>query len=117
MIIKLATAGNVNVMTAEAHPHPQALTYSRVIPGLWYTVSATNTAASAERWFRDVFCQLEKAEAAAAGHNVYARLHEAAGRVTPGAEGLFFHSYLLGERSPYGWAAFFCFVVLVWTRR
>jgi len=57
MIVKLATAGNVNVMTAEAHPHPRTLTYSHVIPGLWYTVSATNTAASAERWFRDVFCQ------------------------------------------------------------
>jgi xylulokinase len=54
MIIKLATAGNVNVMTAEAHPHPRTLTYSHVIPGLWYTVAATNTAASAERWFRDV---------------------------------------------------------------
>jgi len=101
MIIKLATAGNVNVMTSEAHPHPRTLTYSHVIPGLWYTVSATNTAASAERWFRDVFCQQEKAEAAAVGESVYARLHAAASQVSPGAEGLFFHPYLLGERSPY----------------
>lgn len=101
MIIKLATAGNVNVMTAEAHPHPRTLTYSHVIPGLWYTVTATNTAASAERWFRDVFCQHEVERAASAGVNVYGELHEAARRVPPGAEGLFFHPYLLGERSPY----------------
>lgn len=101
MIVKLATAGNVNVMTDAAHPHPQTLTYSHVIPGLWYTVSATNTAASAERWFRDVFCQCEQQQAAAAGESVYARLHAAAAAVPPGAEGLFFHPYLLGERSPY----------------
>jgi xylulokinase len=101
MIIKLATAGNVNVMTAEAHPHPRTLTYSHVIPGLWYTVSATNTAASAQRWFRDVFCQFEKEQAAAEGLSVYTPLHEAAREVPPGAEGLFFHPYLLGERSPY----------------
>lgn len=34
LIVKLATVGNVNVMTAEAHPHPRTLTYSHVIPGL-----------------------------------------------------------------------------------
>lgn len=101
MIVKLATAGNVNVMTAAAHPHPRTLTYSHVIPGLWYTVTATNTAASAERWFRDVFCQHEVEQAAAAGRSVYEQLHEAARQVPPGAEGLFFHPYLLGERSPY----------------
>ncbi len=101
MILKLATAGNVNVMTAEAHPHPRTLTYSHVIPGMWYTVAATNTAASAERWFRDLFCQQEKEQAANDGQNVYQRLHDAARHVQPGSEGLFFHPYLLGERSPY----------------
>lgn len=100
-ILKLATAGNANVMTAQAHPHPRTLTYSHVIPGLWYSVAATNTAASAERWFRDVFCQQEKDLAATEGHSVYQRLHEAAREIPPGAEGLFFHPYLLGERSPY----------------
>jgi len=101
LILKLATAGNVNVMTAAAHPHPRTLTYAHVIPGLWYTVAATNTAASAERWFRDVFCQEEKDQAASAGCSVYHQLHAAARQIPPGAEGLFFHPYLLGERSPY----------------
>ena len=31
LIIKLATAGNVNSMTAEAHPHPKTLTYSHIV--------------------------------------------------------------------------------------
>jgi xylulokinase len=101
MILKLATAGNVNVMTDAAHPHPRTLTYSHVIPGLWYTVSATNTAASAERWFRDTFCQAEVAQAEREGRSVYALLHTLAAEVAPGAEGLMFHPYLIGERSPY----------------
>jgi xylulokinase len=101
MIVKLATAGNVNVMTGSAHPHPRTLTYSHVIPGLWYTVVATNTAASAERWFRDGFCQGEVEQAARQGRSVYELLHEQARDVAPGAEGLFFHPYLLGERAPY----------------
>ena len=62
-IVKLATAGNVNVMTAEAHPYQTTLTYSHVIPGMWYTVSATNAAALCQRWFRDLFCDAEKIEA------------------------------------------------------
>jgi len=101
MVVKLATAGNVNVMTAEAFPHPRTLTYSHVIPGLWYTVVATNTAASAERWFRDVFCQYEVPQAAAKGRSGYELLHDLARDIPPGAEGLFFHPYLLGERAPY----------------
>ena len=101
MILKLATAGNVNVMTAEPHPHPRTLTYSHVIPGMWYTVSATNTAASAERWFRDTFCQHEVEQAASEGRSVYELLHAMAAEVPPGAEGLVFHPYLIGERSPY----------------
>ena len=35
LIIKLATAGNVNAMTAEPHPHPKTLTYSHIVPGMW----------------------------------------------------------------------------------
>lgn len=101
MVLKLATAGNVNVMTAEPHPHPRTLTYAHVIPGLWYTVSATNTAASAERWFRDTFCQYEVEQAVGEGRSVYELLHALAAPIAPGAEGLMFHPYLLGERSPY----------------
>jgi xylulokinase len=101
LILKLATAGNVNVMTSEPHPHPKTLTYSHVIPGLWYTVVATNTAASAERWFRDLFCREEMAQAAGQDKSVYELMHELAAGIPPGADGLFFHPYLLGERAPY----------------
>ncbi len=100
-ILKLATAGNVNVMIDRAVPHPKTLTYSHVVPGLWYTVVATNTAALAQRWFRDHFGAAEVAECAASGRKVYALMDDEAATVPPGAEGLFFHPYLQGERAPY----------------
>lgn len=101
MILKMATAGNVNVMTAEPHPHPRTLTYGHVMPGMWYTVVATNTASSAERWFRDAFFARDAELAMGSGRSVYEVMHEMARGVAPGADGLFFHPYLLGERAPY----------------
>lgn len=91
-ILKLATAGNVNVMTADAHPHPETLTYSHVVPGMWYTVTATNSAAVCQRWQRDTLC--------APGIS-YDEIDQLAQTAPPGSNGVFFHPYLQGERSPY----------------
>jgi len=99
-IVKLATAGNLNIMTATAMPHPKTLTYSHVIPNLWYTAVATNTAASSMRWFREMFCMAEQAEADRTGRNVYQLIEEVAKEVTVGSNGLLFHPYLMGERAP-----------------
>ncbi len=91
-ILKLATAGNVNVITSKAHPHPETLTYSHVVPGLWYTITATNAAAICQRWFRDNCC--------APGTN-YQEINDLASKSPLGSNGVFFHPYLMGERSPY----------------
>ena len=102
LIIKLATAGNVNSMTAAAHPHPKTLTYSHIVPGMWYSVSATNAAALCMRWLRDEFY--------AAGRDgsdrndskdLFARIDREAAASPVGANGVFFHPYLQGERCPY----------------
>ncbi len=100
-IIKLATAGNVNVMTAGAFPSERTLTYSHVVPGVCYTVAATNTAASAIRWFRDNFSGEEISGVLGSSKNAYQQMEDIAGLVPAGSQGLFFHPYLLGERSPY----------------
>lgn len=100
-IVKLATAGNVNVMTSHPHPSERTLTYSHVIPGMWYTVSATNAAALCQRWFRDLFCETERKLAEESGKTVYELMNESAAESPPGANGVFFHPYLQGERSPY----------------
>ena len=96
LILKLATAGNVNSMTAEAHPHPKTLTYGHIVPGMWYSVSATNAAALCMRWLRDAFYTREPGPS-----NVYARIDEEASASPAGANGVMFHPYLQGERCPY----------------
>ncbi len=103
MIVKLATAGNVNSMTAEAHPHPKTLTYSHVVPGMWYSVSATNAAALCQRWWRDNFFSSEFAARSdeLKGRSPYEIMDEEASRSPLGAGGVFFHPYLQGERCPY----------------
>ena len=99
--MKLATAGNVNVMTASACPYPSTLTYGHVIPGMWYTVSATNAAALCQRWFRDLFGDAEKAEAGVSAGRVFDLMDRRAAVSPAGANGVMFHPYLQGERSPY----------------
>ncbi len=102
-ILKLATAGNVNVMTASAYPHPETLTYSHVVPGMWYTVTATNAAAVCQRWFRDNCCRdaVLKAGKSTQSGNVYDMIELEAEGSPAGSNGIFFHPYLMGERSPY----------------
>lgn len=100
-IVKLATAGNVNIMTAEPHPSATTLTYSHVVDGMWYSVSATNAAALCQRWMRDALCQSEIAEAERTGGNAFALMNQLAEQSVPGANGVVFHPYLQGERSPY----------------
>ena len=109
LIIKLATAGNVNSMTATAHPHPKTLTYSHIVPGMWYSVSATNAAALCMRWFRDTFYltavdgsrRQPTAIDGARQPSAY-ELIDAEAQTSPiGANGVFFHPYLQGERCPY----------------
>lgn len=100
-IVKLATAGNVNVMTASAHPHPKTLTYSHIVPGMYYTVAATNAAAGCQRWFRDRFCGEEVRQARRRKCTGFELMDELARQSPPGAGGVFFHPYLQGERCPY----------------
>lgn len=93
-VVKLATAGNFNVMTAAAVPNRRTLTYSHVIPGMWYTVTATNAGAVCLRFLRD-----RLAETGTAAR--YPELDRLAAASPPGANGVMFHPYLSGERSPY----------------
>lgn len=97
-IIKLATAGNANIMTETPYPHKLLLNYYHVVPGLWYTVSATNSCASAHRWLRDQFFS---DDLEGAGKDAFDAMDEIAREVSVGSDGLLFHPYLLGERSPY----------------
>jgi len=100
-ILKLATAGNVNVILDKPLYNTHTITYYHVIPDMWYTCSATNTAASAMRWFKDNFCFQEIEESKRINENVFKLLEKEVDSIRPGSEGLLFQPYLLGERAPY----------------
>jgi xylulokinase len=101
MIIKLATAGNINLVTRDPKPHRKAFTYPHVVEGLWYTALATNSCASSFRWLRDTFFSCEKARCEADGSSIYHYMDDLAKDIPAGAQGLMYHPYLLGERCPY----------------
>ena len=97
-IVKLATAGNVNVMADRPVPHPKTLTYSHIVPGMWYSVTGTNAAAVCLRWFRDALGGGAAGKDSAA---VYGEMERLARESPPGARGVMFHPYLRGERCPH----------------
>jgi sugar (pentulose or hexulose) kinase len=65
-----------------------------------YVFGGAITAGASVAWFRDNFCGEELAAARASGADPHQLLETAAARVSPGADGLVFLPYLMGERSP-----------------
>jgi xylulokinase len=93
--VKLATAGTVSVVSKNPNLHKTLINYPFVVTDHWYTISGTNSCASAHRWLRDTFFPTEN------GVNGFDVMDHMAGQVKPGSEGLLFHPYLQGERAPY----------------
>lgn len=87
--VKLATAGRICVITDKAYPDRHLVNYSHAVDGLWYPGTATKAAAASYRWYRDTF------------GGDYRELDANAEKIPVGADGLFFHPYLLGELTPY----------------
>jgi xylulokinase len=96
-VVKLATAATVNVLSARPRPDFALINYYHVVPEHWYVIAATNSCASAHKWLRDTFFRRDGED----GSAVFDAMDAKAAAVTPGSEGLFFHPYLNGERSPY----------------
>lgn len=73
-------------------PQLRIHTFCHAVPGLWHWQAATLTAGASLRWLRDEVLS---------GRYSYQELADAATSVEPGAEGLMFHPYLAGERTPH----------------
>ncbi|MFG1343725.1 xylulokinase [Xanthobacter autotrophicus DSM 431] len=96
-VVKLATAATVSVLTRAPHPDFTVINYPHVVPDHWYVIAATNSCASAHKWLRDTFFRRDGED----GSAVFTHMDRRAAAVEPGSEGLFFHPYLNGERSPH----------------
>jgi xylulokinase len=81
-------------------PECKTVTFEHIVPGM-YTPNGTMQAAGASyQWMRDQLCGVE-AELARIGEiSPYEQMNAVAASSPPGAKGLIFLPYLMGERSP-----------------
>jgi len=94
-VIKLATSGTVLTLAEKPEPDPTLLTYPYLIPPLWIAMASTNAGASSIKWFQAAFLR------AIGGSGGVESVDELAAQSPPGANGVIFHPFLSGERSPY----------------
>jgi xylulokinase len=93
-VVKLGTSACVNVVTDWPRPSRKTLTYFHVVDDFGLTVTATNSGSSSFRWFREGLL-------APIANLSFDDLVSLASRAPAGCEGLVFHPYLNGERTPY----------------
>ncbi len=82
-------------------PQFKTFTFSHLVPGMFMPTGSTQSAGASYQWARDQLCRSEKQDAAATGRRAYPIMDEEARLSPPGANGLFFLPYLMGERSPH----------------
>jgi xylulokinase len=100
-LVKLGTAANVNLVTASASPSRQSITYRHIVDPTWFSITATNSGTATIRWFRDTFCRVEAGADSRAAGDGSRDVAALAAQAPAGCQGLLFHPYLSGERSPH----------------
>lgn len=76
-------------------------TLCSAVPGKWTVMSCTLAAGLSLKWLRDTCCTEEMIEAEKQGVDPYVIMDRMAEKVMPGAGGLVYLPYLMGERSPH----------------
>ncbi|HEX9234393.1 MAG TPA: FGGY-family carbohydrate kinase, partial [Candidatus Acidoferrum sp.] len=105
-----ATIGTSGVVFAATDrpaldPRGRLHTFCHAIPGRWHVMGVTQAAGLSLRWFRDTFGTASGGSGSAASgittRDPYEFLSEEAAAAPPGAEGLLWAPYLMGERTPH----------------
>ncbi|MEN3336726.1 MAG: xylulokinase [Acidobacteriota bacterium] len=93
----LGTSGVVFAATDRPFLDPggRLHTFCHAIPGRWHVMGVTQAAGLSLRWLRDQYGMT------AAGDSGYEEMVRAASAVAPGAEGVLWAPYLMGERTPH----------------
>ena len=96
-----ATIGTSGVVFAASDkpaldPKGRVHTFCHAVPGRWHVMGVTQGAGLSLRWFRDQF-----GAGADDGRDPYERLTAEAAAAPPGANGLLWTPYLMGERTPH----------------
>lgn len=81
-------------------PDLKTFTFGHVVPGMFMPAGTMQAAGASYQWARDELCQLEARSADLLGIDVYELMNLKAENSSPGANGLVYLPYLMGERSP-----------------
>jgi xylulokinase len=94
----IGTSGVVFAATSKPvlEPEGRIHTFCHAIPDRWHVMGVTQGAGLSLRWFRDQF-----GAGVEDGRDPYERLGEEATKSPPGADGLLWAPYLMGERTPH----------------
>lgn len=95
-LIKLATAATLSTMSTAPSPDQKLVSYYYIPDNSWYLITGTNSCASAHAWLRRTLFSSGGSASAS-----FDDIDALAARAPAGSDGLFFHPYLNGERSPY----------------
>lgn len=102
----LASVGTSGVIfahtdTVRMDPEQRIHSFCHSVPGASYLMGVVLSAGLSLRWFRDELGAAETAEARKRGVDPYEVITAEAAEVEPGAGGLIYLPYLMGERSPH----------------
>jgi len=81
-------------------PSYRTFTFGHVVPGMFMPTGTMQAAGASYQWMRDQLCPVELQTAERLGVSPYELMNLEAESAPPGANGLIFLPYLLGERSP-----------------
>jgi xylulokinase len=90
-VVKIGTSGLVSVVTERTTPSPRTLTYPYLLGDLGFTIAVTSNGTAALRWLRS----------SVPTEMSFQQIVDLAAAAPAGANGLIFHPYLMGERTPY----------------
>ncbi len=82
-------------------PLMRTMNWAHCVPGYLHPSGTMQTAGATHKWIKETLCANEIAEAAQRGCDPYELIDQAIESVPPGARGLIFLPYLLGERTPW----------------
>jgi len=96
--VRLGTSGALSTLVDRLGPlgAGQAHCWSYLLPGRWMIDINTRTCADATVWLKELFYR-----DAPDSSSAYQQIAQEAAGAPAGADGLFFHPYLLGEDAPY----------------
>ena len=99
--VTLGTSGAVRAVVERPITDPQSGLFCYALTEKhWVVGGAVNNGGILLRWLRDQFWEAETLAARRLGQDPYDQLMQLAATAAPGANGLLFHPYLLGERAP-----------------